>query len=312
MKFGRRKTYTAFSRKKSAVKKIFLLALIVLTVFFLPFFVYKIKRNYSGLPSMKTVYADWVGKDYESVYEKTEEILKKYPYDGEALAMHGFAAYYIFAEQTDYSVGHTYLDSSILYLRQALYRVRRQERPKIAYLLGKAYYQKGYYYADLAVKYLDYAYYSNIKFEDLAEFRAMSASLLGDSEKAVEAFTQALSENPSDLLLFALAENYMKIGDEKNAKLYLFESIDKTKDTLLELKCRYLLGTIFLDEGDIENAEKEFGAILEKDMASADAYYGLGVISELRGDLIKARSQWRKALKLDPLHTQTRVKLNLL
>ncbi len=312
MKFGKRRTYNAFSKKKSPFKKIILFLLVIAAVSVLSFSVITRKIGYSGVPSMKEVYADWEDKNYGQVYEKTAAVLKKYPYDGEALAMHGFASYYIFAEQTDFSVGHTYLNNSILHLRQAMCRVRKAEQPKIAYLLGKAYYQKGYYYADLAVKYLDYAYDSKMHFTDLAEFRAMSASLLGDSDKAVEAFTEALSENPSDLLLFALAENYMKIGDENNAKLYLFETIDKTNDTLLELKCRYLLGTIFLDEGHIENAEKEFGAILEKDISSADAYYGLGLISELRGDVIKARSQWRKALRLDPLHAQTRVKLNLL
>ncbi len=206
---------------------------------------------------------------------------------------------------------YEFLDEAILCLRQASYRVKSSEKAKISYVLGKAYYQKGYYYADLAVKYLDYTLDSGLVFEDLAEFRGMSASLLGEPEKAIDAFTQALADKPSDLLLFALAQNYMKIYDENNAKLYLFETINKTKDVLLELKCRYLLGSIFLDEGEIKAAEDEFNLILEKDRTSADAYYGLGVVAELRGDLIKARAEWRKALKLDPLHEKTRIKLDL-
>ncbi len=48
---------------------------------------------------MKTVYAAWSEKDYVSVYDKTEQILKKRPYDGEVLALRGFAAYYIFVEK---------------------------------------------------------------------------------------------------------------------------------------------------------------------------------------------------------------------
>nr|WP_253694535.1 MULTISPECIES: tetratricopeptide repeat protein [unclassified Treponema] len=260
---------------------------------------------------MKEVYADWSEKNYENVYQKTETILKRRAYDGEALALRGFAAYYIFAEQTDFSVSYSYLNDSILNLRQALYCVSKSQQAKIAYVLGKAYYQKGYYYADLALKYLDIAYNSGEKFKDLSEFRGMSASVLGDPERAIDAFTEALSDNPSDLLFFALAENYVKISDKQNAKLYLFETIGKTKDTLLELKCRYLLGSLFLEENKIEDALKEFNTILEKDMTSADAHYGLGVIYELQGDMIKARAEWRKALKFDPLHSNTRAKLNL-
>ena len=32
---------------------------------------------------------------------------------------------------------------------------------------------------------------------------------------------------------------------------------------------------------------------------SADAHYGLGIIYEKKGDLVKARAEWRKTLKID-------------
>lgn len=310
MEFTKERHNKKFSHKKNS-KKIFIFLFFCLFLFSLFYFLYIYKKNYVGVPSMKEVYANWTEKNYEGVYQKTETILKKRAYDGEALALRGFAAYYIFAEQTDFSVSYSYLNDSILNLRQAMYRVSKSEQAKIAYILGKAYYQKGYYYADLALKYLDLAYNSGEKFKDISEFRGMSASLLGNPERAIDAFSEALSDNPSDLLFFALAENYIKISDNQNAKLYLFETIDKTKDTLLELKCRYLLGSLFLEEENIEDALKEFNTILEKDMTSADAHYGLGLIYELQGDMIKARAEWRRALKLDPLHVNTRAKLNL-
>ncbi len=308
---GRYENNKAFSKRKSPIKKVFFVFGFILLISVFVFLALKYKNNYKGIPSMKSVYSHWNSKDYISVYEDTGKILKKRPYDGEVLAMRGFAAYYIFVEKTDFSTSYEYLDESILCLRQASHKVKKSEQAKISYVLGKAYYQKGYYYSDLAVKYLDECFDSGLEFSDLAEFRGMSASLLGEPEKAIDAFTGALADNPSDLLLFALAQNYMKICDEKNAKLYLFETINKTKDILLELKCRYLLGSIFLDEGDVIAAEDEFNLILEKDRTSADAHYGLGVVAELRGDLIKARAAWRKALKLDPLHEKTRIKLDL-
>ena len=311
MKFLKEEQHRNFSNKKRGSKKFLIFMLFLLFLFAAAYALYVYRKNYKDIPSMKEVYADWNAQNYENVYQKTETILKKRAYDGEALALRGFSAYYIFAEQTDFSISYSYLNDSILNLRQAMYRVSKAYQPKIAYVLGKAYYQKGYYYADLALKYLDIAYDSGEEFKDLSEFRGMSASILGDSERAIEAFTEALADKPSDLLFFALAENYIKISDKQNAKLYLFETIDKTKDTLLELKCRYLLGSLFLEDNKIEEAAKEFNIILEKDSTSADAHYGLGVIYELQGDMIKARAEWRRALKLDPLHPKTRVKLNL-
>ena len=311
MEFLKRRSHKNFSNKKKGTKRFFILLFFLLCAVSSVYFLYIHKKNYAGIPSMKEVYADWAEKNYESVYQKTELILKKRVYDGEALAMRGFAAYYIFAEQTDFSVSYSYLNDSILNLRQAMYRVSKSQQAKIAYVLGKAYYQKGYYYADLALKYLDIAYNSGERFKDLSEFRGMAASVLGEPERAIDAFSDALANSPSDLLFFALAENYIKISDKQNAKLYLFETIGKTKDTLLELKCRYLLGNLFLEENKIDDAVKEFNTILEKDMTSADAHYGLGVIYELRGDIIKARAEWRKALKFGPLHVNTRAKLNL-
>lgn len=311
MKLSKKNSYKTFPKRKvnfNIFVFLFILTFICCSVFFL-FFIYK--KNYAEIPSMKSIYLDWKEKNFNLVYEKTEEILKKRPYDGEVLAMHGFAAYYIFSEQTDLSSSYPYINDSILCLRQAMYRVKNPDKPKIAYILGKAYYQKGYYFSDLAVKYLDYAYEHGFTAPDIHEFRGMAASILGDSDKAIEAFTIALEKEPSDLLLFALAENYIKIDDEKNAKLYLFETIETTDDMLLELKCRYLLGTLLLEEGKIIEAEKEFSTIIEKNSDSADAYYGLGLIYELQGDIVQARAQWRKALKIDPLHAKTREKLNL-
>lgn len=297
-------------RKKTWKKFFFVLASFAASVLLFIIFI-KYKENFTGIPSSKEIYEDWANGSYDSVYLKSGTVLKKRPFDGEMLALHGFAAYYIFAEQTDISLSYSYLNDAITYLRQSMYFLKKKDIPKVAYVLGKAYYQKGYYYADVSLKYLNLAYEAGAEFEDLNEFRGMSASLLGDTEEAIKAFTLALGNSASDLLLFALAQNYMEISDFQNAKLYFFEAINKTKDVLLELKCRYLIGCIFIDEGETGKAKKEFYAILEKDKTSADAHYGLGVIYEIQGDLIKARSQWRKALKLNPLHEKTRSKLNL-
>ncbi len=268
-----------------------------------------IRKSGSSMPSVSTLYSDWNAHAYEKVYRDSSLILSKRPLDGEVLALNGFSAYYSYAEQTDPSAAQNYLDVSIVSLRNAWYRVSDSEKPQIAYVLGKAYYQRGYYYADLSMKYLDYAYKSGFRNDDLAEFRGLSASLIGDYQKSIESFTEALSVKPSDLLLFTLAKTWLKVNDTEKAKLYLYQASQKTGDELLQLKCHYELGQILLSENKLAEAQSEFNSILEKDPNSADAHYGLGVLYETQGDLVRARAEWRKAVKIDPVHAGARAKL---
>ena len=307
----RRQNKTQHSSKLHIVKYAGLFLCIAFVVAGAVFFIGMYRTRYFRVPSLNTVYIDWENKDYAAVYEKTAVILERRPMDGTALALHGFAAYYLFAEQTDLSVGADYLTAAVVHLRRALYLTKEKDIPKIAYILGKAYYQQGYYYADLAVKYLDKAYTGGIKASDLAEFRGMAASLLGDTDKAIGAFTEALALNPSDLVLYAVAENYKRKGDVQNAKLYLFETIKKTGDAVLEVRCRNQLGLLFLEENKTAEALEQFDLVLEKDINSADAHYGIGLVHEKQGNMIKARYEWRQAIRLNPIHTETRAKLNI-
>ena len=300
-----------YSSKLHILKYMLLGLCIILIAAGAVFFINVYRVRYFHLPSINTVYTDWENKDYAAVYAKTAQILEQRPMEGTALALHGFAAYYLFAEQTDVSAGADYLTAAVVHLRRALYLTREKDIPKIAYILGKVYYQQGYYYADLAVKYLDQAYMGGIEASDLAEFRVMAASLLGDTDKAIEAFTQALAVNPSDLVLYAVAENYKKKGDVQNAILYLFETIKKTSDAVLEVRCRNQLGLLFLAENKTAEALEQFNLVLEKDVNSADAHYGIGLVYEKQGDIIKARYEWRQALRLNPIHAETRTKLNI-
>jgi tetratricopeptide (TPR) repeat protein len=279
--------------------------LVICTAFFFT------RNTNSFLPSVPSLYKSWNKQDYQAVYDNSGLILAKRPLDGAVLALHGFSAYFLFAEQTDSSLAQSYLNDSVTSLRSALYRVSESEKPQIAYLLGKAYYQRGYYYADLSMKYLNIAYAAGIKTSDIQEFRGLSSALLGDTAASITALTDALSTNKSDLLLFTIARSYQKINDDDKAKQYLYETMRTTKDDLLLLKCHYELGSLFLNEQKLVEAQSEFDTIIEKDPNSADAHYGLGVIYENQGDLIRARAEWRKAIKLDPVHAGARAKLKL-
>ncbi len=270
-----------------------------------------LSRRGGALPSVESVYRDWNGGHYAEAREKAVKILSRRPLDGEMLSLRGFSAYYLSVSQIDSSESQSYLLESINSLRNAWYRVSTDDRVPIAYVLGKAYYQRGFYYADLAMKYLDYANASGATYPDLSEFRGLAASLLGNHEVAIAAFTEALAGEPSDLLLYTLASSYLKNGDAEKARQYFAETIRTTDDELLALKCKAELASMFLADGAFEEAEREFLAILEKDSNSADAHYGLGVVYENRGDLVKARASWRKAVRINPVHAGARQKLGL-
>ena len=47
---------------------------------------------------------------------------------------------------------------------------------------------------------------------------------------------------------------------------------------------------------------REFEDVLKKNQNSADAQYGIGVRYEKQGNIVKARAQWRKALKSQANH----------
>ncbi|MGP1438051.1 MAG: tetratricopeptide repeat protein [Treponema sp.] len=268
-------------------------------------------QKHQNIPSIKEIAEDWESSSYNSVYLKSEMILKNDPFNAEALAFRGFSSYYIYVSEPEEASNIAYLENTIISLRQAMYFLKEKDIGKLSYILGKAYYQKGEYYADLALKYLSIAEASNINFLDIHEFKGMAYLLMGEEEAAISSFTLALKETPSPLLLYILGETYMKILDFQNAKQYFFETISKTKDELLQLKCRYYIGSILLDEGELERAKDEFSAILEKDDMSSDAHYGLGLVLEQQGQVAKARSEWRKALKINPSHEKTREKLKV-
>lgn len=264
-----------------------------------------------NIPSIKEIAKDWESSSYNSVYLKSEMILKNDPFNAQALAFRGFSSYYIYVSEPEEASNIAYLENTIISLRQAMYFLNGGELGKLSYILGKAYYQKGEYYADLALKYLSIAESSGINFIDLHEFKGMAYLLLGENEKAISSFTLALQETPSPLLLYILGETYLKIEDFQNAKQYFFETISKTKDELLQLKCRYHIGSILFDEGELERAKEEFQAIIEKNDESSDAHYGLGLVFEKQGQLAKARSEWRRALKINPSDEKVREKLKV-
>ena len=109
----------------------------------------------------------------------------------------------------------------------------------------------------------------------------------------------------------AIAQQYNKNLQNDIAKQYLFRINYESEDDDLVLKSKLLLADIYFEEGNFADAQKEYEEILAKDDSVADAYFGLGNIFEKQGDIAKARSEWRKTLKVQINHSGAIKKLGL-
>ena len=251
---------------------------------------------------------------YQKIYEDGKILLQKEPFNNTALVYYGYACFYLAVSQTDSAQIQMYLDECIISLRQALYSAKSVTIHQIHYVLGKAYFYKNKiaenYYADLTINNLNKALTMGYKADDIYEYLGMSYAALGMTSESIAAFSEALLVRESNNLLVSIAEQYMKNGQYNSSKQYLFRVIKNSEDDNLVEKSRLMLANIYLEEENITDAMKEFEEVLKNNPNSDDAHYGIGVIYEKQGNLIKARSEWRNALKIRANHANALKKLS--
>jgi len=297
------------ARRKSQFVPRLIISLTILSIVFLSvFFVTKkLVKNINAVPSISKVYDYWNQNDYIKVFETTDLILKSKPYNSTALAYKGYAAFCLSVSQSELELAHEYIDSSINSLRLALIDAPDLLRPQINYMLGKAYFHKNslstyYYYADCVVYYINEALKLGFSAPDIPKYLGLSYAQLSMTEQSIKSFSQALLTDENDELLLAIAEQYIKNEQSSNAKQYLYRVRSISNDEIVILKACEFLASIYIEEGNYDEALAEYQSILEKNPHNADAYYGIGLIYEKMGDMIKARAEWRNALKVQVNH----------
>lgn len=286
---------------------VFIAAIASLTVFLV--------KNYNkNRITLTTIKQSWEKSDYKSVYEQGKVFLQDKPFNNTALTYYGYACFYLAVSQIDTYQTQEYLDESINNLRLAMYEANKSLLPQLQYMLGKAYFYKNtittYYYADLAIKYLTLARQNGYYADDIAEYLGLSYASLGQTYESISSFTEALLVRESDFLLLSIAEQYYKAGEASVATQYLFRIINNSSNDEIILKSRLLLGNIYIDSEDYTLAREQFNLVLQKNDASADAHYGLGLIYEKEENLVSARAEWRQARKIQPNHAGALKKLS--
>jgi len=298
--YGHRKLNWLPKLIKAACVVIFAGAVVFLSIFF----VNKYNKNRITVNTIKEAWSDY---DYQKVYELSKAFLQENPYNNSALTYYSYACFFLALSQTDTQLSQSYLDECINNIRIALYESSKSLTPQLQYMLGRAYFYKNtittYYYADLAVKYLLLAKENGYESDDIAEYLGLSYAALGMTMESISAFTEALLVRESDALLLSIAEQYYNINEYGAAEQYLFRIIKNSENDDIIIKSEILLGTIYIAKEDYEGAYKEFENVLKKNENSADAHYGIGVIYEKQGNIVKARAEWRQALKIQVNHT---------
>ncbi len=302
-------------RKSNLLRNLLILFVAVCALSALSLFICRLVDShvYNG-NSLTHLSREWKKYNYQAVYDVAGEVLKEKPFNNTALTYRGYSSFYLAISDTEPSKTISLLDEAIINLRLALQNAKSSLVPQLEYMLGKSYFYKNsassyYYYADLVVLYLNRALKDGYKADDIYEYLGLSYASLGMTVESIGAFTKALLTRESDLLLLSIAEQYYNAGQSQAAEQYLFRISKDCREERITDKSHLLLGKIYTEQKKFEDAQKEFETILQKNENSADALCGIGVIYENMGDIIKARSYWRQALKVQGNHPESLKKL---
>jgi tetratricopeptide (TPR) repeat protein len=268
----------------------------------------------------------WEAGAYDRTFILSREGLAAKPADYFLLALHGFSSYQLAVAQINSFDTLSYIDAAVWSLRKALLTAGGGRDGRVYYVLGKAYYYKGAAYADLSVAYLEKARSLSYDARDIPEYLGLAYAALRDYRGSVAAFTLALERageggaarnaagEPAlapDLLLLSLARSYAALDEGDRARAYLLRCVESSRDFKTLGAARLLLGDILRKAGDRAGAEAQYLAVAGGDGENAEAHFRLGELYAEEGDPTRARSEWRRAARIDPAHRGARERLNM-
>jgi tetratricopeptide (TPR) repeat protein len=308
------KTQSGYGKHLYKLKKMHKLAAVIVLVLAAAVSIPLIAQVRSNLSNKRQeLLRVWNANDFGQAYEISKNALSNKPLDYFLLIYNGFSAYQLGISQINSYNTLVYIDECIRSLRKALLLKYSSADGRVCYVLGKAYAYKGKEYADLTIKYLEMA--KNLFYDaaDIPEYLGLAYAAYGDYKGSVEAFSQALviSQKPSDSLLLSIARSYMELEEYAIAVDYLQRCIDISPDSKSILIARLLLAEVFRITGDHDRAENQYISILKDAGENAEVHYQLGELYSLKGDAVRARSEWRQAHRQDPAHAKTRTRLNM-
>jgi len=252
----------------------------------------------------------WGSGDKAATLDMTRSSLERAPVDPFYLSFDGIAAYYLSMDKPEGDEKQALLDESVGSLRKAIASGGKLPvKAQVEYVLGKAYYQKGQPWYDLATKYLAAAKASGYQGKDSDQYLGLCYAGMQNHGEAVKHFEDALKAAPSDVLMLSAAISYKELGDAAKTENLLSSVVASASDALIVQRARFILGEMAVAGGDLAKAAAIYQAVVDTDPRSAEGWYRLGLVAEAQNDPIKARADWRKATSIDPSHIEARKKL---
>ena len=305
-----RKQFTAKKQKRDLGKKILvpvvLIALVAVVIWQWTHIKSLFTQDTEPAGSLDVL---WEGQRYEEINALCEQLLAEDPLRINALLYNGFSYFYRGVNQFSFEEKIALFDRCVANLRKAILFDLGETRGRAFYVLGKAYYYKGKYYADLTIEYLQAAEEHGYVGDDSYEYLGLAYTILGDYEKSAESFLKAVTHEPTDIRYLALAQAYFNQGLADRSEEYLLRTLNKTEDPAVEERTRFLLGKIYMETEQLAKAEDQYKRILDKDPDSADAYFFLGEIYLKYKRDTEARYYWRRAHMIDASHYGARLRL---
>ncbi|MCL2480919.1 MAG: hypothetical protein FWF38_04350, partial [Spirochaetaceae bacterium] len=224
----KKSNYSVEWRRKRKKKRIILLFFIIILTGVSIYYFNKNKESFKKIvskPSKNEIIVDlWENQKYMELINYCDSLLEHSPAAADFLVFRGFASFYEGNSKVNYEDRLPFIDDSVFYLRKALVFDNEKMRPQINYVLGRSYYHKGKYYADLSVKYLEKSVDEGYIGKDSYEYLALAHAELGNKEKSAYFFELAAENNPSDILFSLLAQIYIDLGSLSQAEDYLIRS----------------------------------------------------------------------------------------
>ena len=279
-------------------------ALIASSYFLIQYVTQKSKQSLALLSK------NWSEKAYQAVLESTAEQLAKEPLDPIFLMYNGFSSFYLSLQEYDSQKKNAYIQNTVRSLRKILINQDVSHYQEISYVLGKAYFYMGTAYYDLSEKYLLLAQEKGYGALDIDEYLGL---IYFQQKKMQESLTRYLAvyntKKEAPELMFAIAQCYAQLGDNKSAEEFLSLAESRAIDVFMLEQIRLLLVDLYLQSSQDDKVMDLLEKIKKNNPESADAYYKEGLYYSMHGDIIRSRAAWRKALNIDPMHKEARQKL---
>lgn len=126
-----------------------------------------------------------------------------------------------------------------------------------------------------------------------------------DYEKAVLAFNDAIAIEPKEAKAYqGLARTYTLQGKYDDAKATYdkgLAAVSAEKKQTLQIG----LAGMYFDQGQLDKAEQAFQELIDSNKNCLEAYFGLAMVCQQKGDILKAEATLRKAIENIPQECRT-------